>query len=407
MSAAQKKPSSKAPNKTRASKNATGKPGREPEGSNRNAQRWTVAQISAACAEIAPPSLAADWDNVGLLAGSADRIVQRVLLCIDLMPAVVDEAIATKAGFVMAYHPPILKPVKSLCVPGTGMETQLFRCIEEKVAVYSMHTALDAADGGTNDVLSELAGLVDIRPLEFVDSPSAASCKLVVFVPEAQVDQVADAIFAAGAGRIGDYSRCSYRLSGTGTFFGEEGTNPAVGERGRDERVEEVRLETVVRAAALPDVIDALREAHPYEEPAFDIYPTKSAPVSGIGRIGILPDEPTLAELADLLTQRTQANGATTVGEPTATLKRAIVVVGAGGGLPFSAGLGPGDVVLTGEMRHHTALSILRAGASAICLGHWTSERPTLASVGTSLAIFCPGLEVRLSEADAEPFVRA
>jgi dinuclear metal center YbgI/SA1388 family protein len=348
--------------------------------------------------------LAQDWDNVGLLAGDTAARVRQVLLTIDLTPAVVDEAIQKKVEVIVAYHPPIFRPISRLCGPGTGMEAVVLRCLQHGMAIYALHTALDAADGGTNDVLAALCGIKESTPLEYVDAPRPEEVKLVVFVPPANLDAVAEAMFAAGAGHIGDYSRCSYRLEGEGTFFGGESTSPTIGERGRMEFVEEVRFETVVPRPLVSAVVAAMVKAHPYEEPAFDLYPLMAQSVRGHGRCGSLPRPMTVSSLARKLKRSVPAPAVQIVGPADRTVTHAVVCVGAAGSWPFKAALSPQHVVVTGEIRHHDALTILRHDATAIALGHWSSERPVLAAVQERLSTALPGVETAVSQADQEPF---
>jgi dinuclear metal center YbgI/SA1388 family protein len=362
----------------------------------------TVGDVVEVCRQLAPLEAAQDWDNVGLLAGDPAASVQRVLLAIDLTPQVAAECVQGRYEFVLAYHPPIFKPIKRLTADAAGPEAAVFACVAAGAAVYSMHTALDAAPGGTNDVLAGLAGLADPQPLVW-DAPAARESKLVVFVPASHLEAVAEALFAAGAGRIGDYEKCSYRLDGEGTFFGGEATQPAVGRKGVLEKVAEVRLETVCPNRSLPQVVAALRETHPYEEPAFDIYPLTPRPRAGIGRVGRLARPCSLKQLAARLKKGCAADRVEVVGDPAQSVERLIIVAGAAGSLPFQAGLGPGDAVITGEMRHHDALSIARAEAAAVVLGHWHSERPTLASLARRLAEKLAGVNVQVSTKDAAP----
>jgi len=364
----------------------------------------TVRDFCDAMERIAPTALAESWDNVGLLAGDYRATVRRVLLCIDLTDAVVAEAVGGRADLVMAYHPPIFKPVAALRAPSTGTDAAVLGCIRNGIAVYSTHTALDAAEGGSNDVLAALCGVTRTEPIEWSPQPGRGECKLVVFVRPAEVERVADAMFAAGAGRIGDYTRCSFRLPGKGTFFGGESTHPTVGERGRTGTVDEVRLETVVPGAALPAVVGAMREAHSYEEPAFDVYPLTPRPVKGIGRWGPLAKPTTLAQLARRLKRATGAANVQIVGAKERPLARVAVMAGAAGRTPLSLPLGPEDAVVTGEIRHHDALAIERVGCSAIALGHWASERPALAPLAKRLDSALEHVVVAVSAADRDPF---
>lgn len=366
--------------------------------------RHRVADFVQAMDALAPVTLAQGWDNVGLLAGDAGAALRSVLLCIDLTPDVADEAIALGVDCVMAYHPPIFKPIARLTAAPRHVEAAVYACVRHGIAIYSTHTALDAAEGGTNDVLAELCGVIETEPLEYVPKPGHGEYKVVVFVPSADADRVADAMFAAGAGRIGDYTSCSFRTPGEGTFFGEPGANPAVGRAGKLERVQELRLETVVPAGHLSAVLSAMRATHPYEEPAHDVYALHPPTMRGIGRVGMLPRAISLAALARSLKRKTQARALQIVGEPETVVSRGVFVAGAAGSLAMKADLSTGDVVVTGEIRHHDALTILRHGATAVALGHWTSERPTLGALAGRLSGRLIGVRFELSRADREVF---
>ena len=175
---------------------------------------------------IAPPSLAEEWDNVGLLCGDLEWDVSGVMLTIDYTKEVAEEAAEAKCDLVVAYHPPIFSPLKRI----TG-ESLVFDAIRRGVAIYSPHTALDVIEGGTNDVLADVIGLKDRRALRAAGQ-NATHYKLVVFVPNDALEKVRTGAVCGGSGEDWEYTSCSFGTEGTGTFFGDEGTNPAVGKRG-------------------------------------------------------------------------------------------------------------------------------------------------------------------------------
>lgn len=366
--------------------------------------KTTVGDAAEVMDRIAPPALAQSWDNVGLLAGDRAARCQRALLTIDLTQAVLDEAVRSRCELVIAYHPPLFQPIRRILADSHETDSVLHRAITAGIAIYSPHTALDAAPGGTNDVIAEFCGLKDTGPFEYV-AGAGQRLKVVTFVPGEQVDAVALAMSQAGAGRIGNYERCSFRVSGTGTFFGTESTQPRVGKKGRFEQVDEVRLEMITPASRLPEVVAALRGSHPYEEPAFDIYPLAPEPVRGIGRVGNLPAGATLGKLARRLRKATGSKVVTLVGNTGTNLRRAAVCVGAAGRLPLEKPRSADcDVIITGEIRHHDALSLLRRGICAVALGHWESERPVLQPLCRRLREELPTVEVSVSRSDAPPF---
>lgn len=377
---------------------------------NRHADTLRVRDVEAVLASLAPLYLAAEWDNVGLLAGCREWPCRRALVTGDLTPDVLDEAIAGRADLVIAYHPPIFKPVARFIVGRDRAEGVAAEALANRIAVYSPHTAWDAAPGGTNDTIAALCGATDVRPMHFAPPKVGREVKLVTFVPTDALERVAEALFAAGAGQIGNYSQCSFRIPGEGTFFGSDETDPTVGKKGRLERVREIRLEVIVPGARVNTVVAALRRAHPYEEPAFDVYPLLPAPRTGQGRIGRLSNAPTAARLAARLRQATLAANVNIVGKPAARVETVFICVGSAGSLPFEAeGGGPsrGSCIITGEIRHHDALRIARSGATAIALGHWASERPGVAALAKQLGRALRGVDVRLSRADCDPFTPA
>src|SRR5439155_7597966 len=259
----------------------------------------TVADITTALDAFAPPALAADWDNVGLLLGDPRADVRRVLTCLTVTPAVAEEAVKSGAQLIVTHHPILFRGVKRLTT-ATPEGQAVLALARAGVAVYSPHTAFDNARGGINDRLAAKLGLSDVRPLRQSDGPR--SCKVVVFVPESDLTKVSDAMFAAGAGVIGEYRECSFRLSGTGTFHGGEAANPTVGQKGRREEVSEWRLEVVCPQSAVEAVVSAMRRAHSYEEPAYDVYPlTPGRSAVGEGRVGRLPNPAPLRELAGVV----------------------------------------------------------------------------------------------------------
>ncbi len=348
---------------------------------------------------IAPLRHAESWDNVGLLAGDPAASIERALLTIDYTPEVAAEARRLRAELVVAYHPPLFQAVKRL-----GAESLVFQAIRDGVALYSPHTALDVAEGGTNDLLADALELTTRGPLQRAAGKDT-QYKLVTFVPEEEIDRVSAALFAAGAGQIGKYSACSFRALGTGTFFGEEGSNPAVGSAGKLERVSELRLETVVPIARVEAVIAALRGAHSYEEPAFDLVRLAPAPDGiGIGRVGELRAPRSRAALIAQIKRALGVQALLVAGPLDGEIRRAAVCAGAGGGLLEAAIAGGAELFLTGELRHHDALRAASVGMTVVCALHSVSERPTLARVKQRLVAAHPGLAVTLSAADRDPF---
>ncbi|MFM1832727.1 MAG: hypothetical protein RLZZ461_1043 [Planctomycetota bacterium] len=366
----------------------------------------TVADLVAAMDRVAPPGLAESWDNVGLLLGRRGDPVSKVLLCIDLMPEVVDEAVAREVDAVIAYHPPIFSGLKSI-TDAAPQNASLLTLIQAGIAVHSPHTAADAATGGVNDWLADGLGpgtREAIHPAEIL--PSSERFKIVTFAPTAAIDDVRTAMAAAGAGHIGDYDTCATEVPVTGLFRGGETTNPVVGKRGRLERVEETRLEMVCGSAALGPAIAALRAAHPYEEPPIEVHPLAPRPDTsiGAGRLVTLDRPATVKTLVERLRDHLGTDRFS-VHEPDRRRKHTVIGLCAGSGaelMPAAFDRGA-TLFLTGELKHHDVLDAARRDAAVILAGHTNTERGWLKVLRKALGRAMPGVEFDVSKTDRDP----
>jgi dinuclear metal center YbgI/SA1388 family protein len=359
-----------------------------------------LRQLIDVLEEIAPTRYAESWDNVGLLVGDLDQKVSKSILTIDYTQAVADEARNEKCDCIIAYHPPIFDPLKRLL-----SSSPIYDAIRRGVAIYSPHTALDVADGGTNDMLADAIGLCpDRQPLRITDA-KAANYKLVVFAPRDMADKVANALFAAGAGRIGNYTSCSFRSPGTGTFFGEEGTNPAVGQAGQLERADEVRIETILPISKVEQVISALKKSHPYEEPAFDLLQLAAPPEGrGQGRIAKLTTPTDRSVVIARVKKELNLNHVLVAGPTSGIITRAACCAGSCGDILNDAIAQKAELYLTGEMRHHDALRAAQRGITVVCTLHSNSERAVLKRLADAVLKRLPTLSLALSQADQDPF---
>lgn len=324
-----------------------------------------------------PQAQAASWDRVGLQVGDPDWEVDRVLVTLDVTGDVVTEAAAEPATAVVAHHPMLLRPLERL-TPATAAGRVALAAAGARVGVVAAHTNLDVAtDGaGTSDPAAQILGLRDVRPLIDEVEPSDR-VKLVTFVPHESTSAVLDALAAAGAGIIGDYERCSFQLRGVGTFRPVAGADPFSGEVGRDHAEEEDRLELEVPRSRLRRVVDALWAAHPYEEVAYDLYPTVAVR-AGFGRMGRLDPPQSLAAAAARLRRDLPAPHLRFAGDPARMLHTVAVVGGAGDSL-IGAALGVGaDCYVTGDLRHHVTLDALAMGLTLIDAGHHATEAAAL-----------------------------
>lgn len=355
------------------------------------------------------PRWAEPWDAVGLVCGDRAEPVDRVLLAVDAVPATVAEACEFGAQLLITHHPLLLTPVHG--VPADDPKGALVhRLIRSGVAHLVAHTNADVADPGVSDALADRLGLQDVRPLQ--PQPEAPLDKLVVFVPTADAQRLIDALAAAGAGALGNYDRCAWTALGTGTFRPLSGAAPAVGEIGRIEQVDETRVEMVVPAARRGAVITALRAAHPYEEPAFDLLAQSPVPSRrGTGRVGELAAAVPLREFVRHAAEVLPATvwGVRAAGDPDRTVRTVAVCGGAGGSLADAARAAGADAYLTADLRHHFAVeAVTERGKGAMALvdaAHWATEAPWLDAVAARLRQrFGTTVEVRVSRQVTDPW---
>jgi len=343
-----------------------------------------LADVLSELERLYPAALAQDWDAVGLVCGDPAAVVRRVLLAVDPVEAVVDEVVEGGFDLLLTHHPLYLRGTTSVAAT-TPKGRVVHRLLGAGAALTVAHTNADAADPGVSDALAELFGLRDLRPLE----PAAAELldKLVVFVPVADADRLLDALASAGAGRLGDYDRCAWSTTGTGTFRPLEGASPSVGEVGRVERVEETRLEMVLARARRGAVLRALRTAHPYEEPAYDLLELATVPgPRGIGRVGELPAPLPLGELTARAAAVLPATawGVRATGDPAWVVSTLAVCGGSGDSLLGPAGRAA-DAYLTADLRHHPA-SEAPEGLALLDAAHWATEWPWLSDAARRLS---------------------
>lgn len=346
---------------------------------------WTlvrVAQIVEAVERIAPIALAETWDNCGLQVGAPAAEMRRVLVALTPMPEIFDEAEEKGADFLLFHHPLIFTPLKSMDTASYPGDL-LAKAIRSGLTVYAAHTSYDAAPEGVSVALAETLGLQG--PLRVVSSRGALR-KLVIFVPEENVDAVARALEGAGAGVIGDYTECTFRTRGTGTFRGGEDANPYLGEKGRLEKVEEVRLETVVPAHAVRHAVDTTITAHPYEEVALDVYPVEGFPEGcGYGRVGTLSERLTAEGLRQHVSD-SLGFPARVVSDTGRRIQRVAVLGGSGGSFIPEAAASGAHAYVTGDVDYHDALLAESLGLTVIDAGHAATELPSLRPLATRLA---------------------
>ena len=262
----------------------------------------TCREVFKYLEEWAPKEIAWQNDNVGLQVGHTNKKVKNILISLELTEEVLKYAVKKNCNLIITHHPLIFHQIKNLNLNANSNSKLIEQLIKHEITLYSAHTNLDFAKNGVSFQLAKVLGLKNISFLKNLESNQF---KLIVFVPEKDLEKVAAAIFNAGGGIIGEYSNCSYRSKGEGTFKGSEVSNPAVGIKGVYEKVSEVKLEVLVDFWKINEVIKSMLLAHPYEEPAYDIYPLKNKNVNfGVGAIGNFEKLLTASELMNLVSKK-------------------------------------------------------------------------------------------------------
>lgn len=372
-----------------------------------------LGDVVAALEAAYPPALAADWDAVGLVCGDPDELVGRVHIAVDPVVETVGEALSAGAGLLVTHHPLLLRGVH-----GVGADTPkgslLHKLIRGGAGLFTAHTNADSAAPGVSDALADAIGVTVVGPLE----PVAADPldKIVAFVPVGPaLASVHEALSAAGAGEIGDYSHCSFASAGTGQFLPHDGANPTVGEVGRLERVAETRLEMVLPRGRRGAVVAALLASHPYEEPAYDVLELAELPSNrGLGRIGTLPEPEPLSAFADRVGAGLPGTawGVRAAGDPDRRVQRVAVCGGAGDSALGAATAAGVDAYVTADLRHHPASEHLLAGSlpgrprpALVDVAHWASEWPWCAqAAGVVRAVLGGSVEVHVSRLRTDPW---
>ncbi|GAB3002205.1 Nif3-like dinuclear metal center hexameric protein [Mycobacterium bourgelatii] len=355
--------------------------------------------------EAYPPRLAESWDSVGLVCGDPDDVLSSVTIAVDATAEVVDEV--PDGGLLLAHHPLLLRGVDTVAA-STPKGALVHRLIRSGRSLFTAHTNADSASPGVSDALANALGLTVEAVLE--PAPPAANVdKWVIYVPTENAEAVREAVFEAGAGHIGDYSHCSWSVSGTGQFLPHEGASPAIGSVGAVEHVPEDRVEVVAPARARGAVLAAMRAAHPYEEPAFDIFALVAPPSdAGLGRIATLPQpEPLHAFVSRVEAALPQTSwGVRAAGDPDLPVSRVAVCGGAGDSLLRTVAAADVQAYVTADLRHHPADEHRRASQVALIdVAHWASEFPWCEqAAGVLAARFGSALTVRVSTIRTDPW---
>jgi len=362
----------------------------------------TVNDVWRALDERFPFAHCADWDNVGILLGDPDARVRSVLIALDATPAVIARLRRRPADLLVTHHPVVFTPLKSVR-PDPGPSAAAFALLRMGVAVISAHTNADAAPRGVSHVMGRRLRLRGMRPL-IPGEPSSGACKIVAFVPPSHVEAVLGAAAEAGGARIGLYSRCSFRTPGTGTFLGGPDSSPRFGTAGTEERVEEVRLETVAPGSRVRAVLCAVRKAHPYEEPAIDVVPLREGVLGGgIGAVGELPEPLPLDRALDAVRRALRPSWIHIAGPRRKTVRRVAIVGGSGAEFAFAAREAGADLYVTGDVKYHQALDAAAGDMPVADIGHASGERWILPEFRRVISARFPGAVSARVIMDEEP----
>ncbi len=325
-------------------------------------------QIIEIFEKFAPMTLAFDDDKFGLQIGTLNKPIHNMMITLDVLENVVDEAVEKNIDLILSHHPPIFRPIKHIrtdTVSGRIIE----KCIKHNISVYSAHSNLDITTGGVNDLLAQALQLNDVTYLSKTHSEILK--KLVVFVPNTDVQKVKAALDNAGAGHIGNYSHCSFESNGVGSFKPNDGSDPYIGKIGMIERVEETKIETIFPENLQRKIIREMLLAHPYEEVAYDIYPIENkGKEMGLGRVGILKDEMTLEQFGEYIKEMLNVEGIRIVGDLKKTIKKVAVLGGDGNKYIRHAHFSGADVFVSGDIYYHDAHEAMSLGISIVDPGH-------------------------------------
>jgi dinuclear metal center YbgI/SA1388 family protein len=300
----------------------------------------------------APREIAWQKDNVGLQVGDSDKKANNILLCLEADDKVIDEALKKKCNLIISHHPLLFFPVKKITPSQDKTSRIIQKLIKNDITLYSAHTNLDYTKDG---VSFQLASKLELRNIDFLVNLKSNQYKIIVFVPQDVSELVANAMFKAGAGKIGEYSHCSFNTIGTGTFLGSENTKPRTGKKGNIAAVPEIRIEMIVDRWKLNSVLAAMKKVHPYEEPVFDIYPLENLNVNyGIGAFGELEKALPFNEFLNHISKKLVIKSFRYTNGPKKVIKTVAVCGGSGSEYLKDAISRNCDAFITADIKYHT-----------------------------------------------------
>lgn len=333
----------------------------------------TVDSIAKLIEEMVPLQFSDKNDNCGLILGDRNKVVNRIMVTLDITDEVIEEAIDNKIDMIISHHPLIYDPMKQIN-SDTFSGSLILKLLKYSISVYCVHTNLDNAPNGINDVLCKMIGINNVEPLEL--QAINLYKKIVTFIPFGYEDSVAEAMSLAGAGYIGKYSDCSYTTEGTGTYRPLAGTAPFIGKEEELTKTKESRIEAIISEKDVNSCINAITQTHPYEEIAIDIYNLEIPRIEyGAGRVGDLEKSISFDELVNNVRKLLKCKYVKVVGKPDSEIKRVAIVSGAGSSyFPLALNM-KADAFITGEMKYHHAIEAQYYDLNIIEAGHYATER--------------------------------
>ena len=358
-----------------------------------------IKTILAVLEEMAPLAYAESFDNVGLLVGNENATCSGILVCHDALETVIDEAVAKNCNLVVCFHPILFSGLKKI----TGknyVERSIIKAIKNDIAIYAVHTALDNHQNGVNKIFCDALGLKNTKILipkqDFIQ-------KLVTFTVPENADVLRNALFDAGAGKIGNYENCSFNSTGIGTYKGNENSNPVIGNKFELTRSEELKIEVTYEKHLQRNILKALFENHIYEEVAYEIYNLHNSHQNiGLGMIGELDEEMSELSFLQMVKTKMQVEAIRHSSFLNKKIKKVAVLGGSGSEAISKAIQAGADAFLTADLKYHQFYEaenqILLAD-----VGHFESERYTKNYIVDYLTKKMPNFAIILSEENTNP----
>jgi len=358
-----------------------------------------VKEVTAVLEELAPLAYAEDFDNVGLLVGSYTQEVSGILVTLDTLENVVDEAITNNCNLIVSFHPIIFSGLKRI-TGSSYVERVVIKAIQNNIAIYSMHTALDNSKEGVNARICEVLGILDPQIL----IPQKGTIKkLTTYAPISASEKLKNTLFEAGAGNIGNYSNCSFTIAGTGSFRAEKDANPTIGKIGETNFEEEVQINVTFSASVEKKVMNALFKNHPYEEVAYEVLTLENTNQNiGMGMIGTLKKPMGENEFLKIVQERMNASGIRHSKILKKDIERVAVLGGSGAFAIYAAKAAGADIFITADVKYHQFYEAENKMVIAD-IGHFETEQFTKNLLVDYLTKKIPNFAIRLSESKTNP----